>query len=63
MTVPKVIGITWREGYALSKILIKLGGVIASFALMVTAMNMNATCICLIHQPKLPEGAAKLRNF
>jgi len=47
----------------LTKLLMKLGGLVASFALMVTAMNMNATCICLIHQPKLPEGADKLRKF
>ena len=48
---------------AMKKVLIKLGGVIASLALMVTAMNVNTTCICLIHQPKLPKGAEKLRKF
>ncbi len=47
----------------MKKVLIKLGGVIASLALMVTAMNVNTTCICLIHQPKLPKGAEKLRKF
>ena len=47
----------------MKKVLIKLGGVIASLALMVTAMNVNTTCICLIHQPKLPKGAEKLRRF
>ncbi|MPM77410.1 hypothetical protein SDC9_124413 [bioreactor metagenome] len=47
----------------MKKVLIKLGGVIASLALMVTTMNVNTTCIWLIHQPKLPKGAEKLRKF
>lgn len=45
------------------KALTKLSGVIASLALMVTTMNVNTTCICLIHQPKLPKGAEKLRKL
>ena len=45
------------------KTLVKFSGVIASLALMVTAMNVNTTCIWLIHQPKLPKGAEKLRRF
>ncbi len=45
------------------KTLVKLSGVIVGLALMVTAMNVNTTCIWLIHQPKLPKGAEKLRRF
>lgn len=47
----------------MKKALMKFSGVIASLALMVTVMNANTTCIWLIHQPKLPKGAEKLRKF
>ncbi len=42
---------------------VKVGGVLASLALMVTALNVNTTCMLIAHQPKLPEGAKKLRKF
>ena len=45
------------------KMLFKLSGVVASLALVVTAMNVNAVCIWIIHQPKMPEGAKQLRKF
>ncbi len=45
------------------KLVLKFGSVIASFALMITALNVNTTCHFLIHQPKLPKGAEKLRKF
>ncbi|MGL5254198.1 MAG: cyclic lactone autoinducer peptide [Brevinema sp.] len=35
----------------------------AAMALMVTAMNINAACIFLVHQPKLPAGAKALHKF
>ena len=41
----------------------KFAGVIAALALMVTAANVNAACAFVIHQPKLPEGAEKLRRL
>lgn len=41
----------------------KLAGVIAALALFVTAANVGITCAFIIHQPKLPEGAEKLRKF
>ncbi|EPY2277149.1 cyclic lactone autoinducer peptide [Clostridium sporogenes] len=41
----------------------KMGKVLASLALMVTAYNINAACIFLVHQPKMPKGAEKLRKF
>lgn len=43
--------------------LIKLGTSLASLALMVTALNVNATCMLFVHQPKLPDNAKKLRKF
>ena len=32
-------------------------------ALGVVAANVNSACFFLIHQPKLPENAKKLREF
>jgi AgrD protein len=47
----------------MKNIMVRLGGVIASLALMVTAANVSTNCIFIMHQPKLPEGAEKLRKF
>jgi len=52
-----------KGGIALKKLVLKFGSAIASFALMITALNVNTTCYFLIHQPKLPKGAEKLRRF
>ena len=41
----------------------KIGSMIASIAFMVTALNVNTTCVWIAHQSKLPEGAEKLRRF
>lgn len=49
--------------YALKKLMFKFGGIVAGLALTVTALNVNTTCIYLIHQPKLPKGSDKLRKF
>lgn len=48
----------WMKGFML-----KYGGTIASFALVVTALNVNSACMFAGHQPKLPEGSEKLRKF
>jgi len=47
----------------LNKLFVKFGSAVACLALAVTAMNVNSACICLIHQPELPEGAKNLRKF
>ncbi len=36
---------------------------LASLALMVTALNVNTTCLFAAHQPKIPIRADKLRRF
>ncbi len=41
----------------------KIGRLLACLALMVTAYNVNAACIFLVHQPKMPKGSEKLRKF
>ncbi|MEA1976136.1 MAG: cyclic lactone autoinducer peptide [Bacillota bacterium] len=40
-----------------------LGNIIASFALMVTTLNVNTACVYIAHQPKLPVSAKELRKF
>ncbi|MEG0386093.1 MAG: cyclic lactone autoinducer peptide [Solibacillus sp.] len=47
----------------MKKFLMKFGPAFAAFALMITTYNINATCMCYAHQPKLPKGAQKLRKF
>ena len=47
----------------MKKLVLKFGGLVASLALMVTTFNANVTCMFLVHQPKLPKGAEKLRKY
>jgi cyclic lactone autoinducer peptide len=54
---------TLKEEKEMKNFLVKFAGIFAALALMVTAANVNATCMIMIHQPKLPEGAEKLRRF
>lgn len=47
----------------MNNLIAKFGGIIAALALLVTATNVNHACMVVMHQPKLPEGAEKLRKF
>lgn len=47
----------------MKQFVLKMSSCLAAVALMVTSMNVNATCALWIHQPKLPEGAKKFRKF
>ena len=47
----------------MKNIIVKFAGVIACLALMVTAANVNQVCMFVMHQPKLPQGADKLRRI
>jgi len=47
----------------ISKTCSKTCGVVADLALMVTELNVNASCMLFAHQPELPKGAEKLRKF
>lgn len=47
----------------MKKFIFKFSGMIAALALMITTANANVTCAFVMHQPKLPEGAEKLRKF
>ena len=41
----------------------KYSGALAAFAMVVTTLVANSTCIYLMHQDKMPESAKKLRKF
>ncbi|MDE6425461.1 MAG: cyclic lactone autoinducer peptide [Ruminococcus sp.] len=41
----------------------RYSGALAAFALVVTSLVANSTCIYLMHQDELPESAKKLRKF
>ena len=40
----------------------KIESVIANLALTVTTLDVNTTCTWILHQPKLPKDAEKLRR-
>jgi len=41
----------------------RIGTLMACFALTITTINVNSACMMFLHQPKLPDGATKLRKF
>lgn len=47
----------------MKKFLYRYAGMLAALALVITTATTNSTCICLMHQDKLPESAKKLRKF
>lgn len=40
----------------------KHASVVASMALMFSVMVANSRCVCIYHQPKIPEGLQKLKK-
>ena len=58
--------LNFRKEYLMKKkqkLLYLLGDVVASFAVMITSLNVNTTCMFIAHQPKLPDSAKKLRKL
>lgn len=47
-------------GYNMKKLVSDL---FAAIILMVTVLSMNATCIFIFHQDKIPGEAKRLRRF
>ena len=41
----------------------KYSGALAAFAMVVTTLVANSTCIYIMHQDEMPESAKKLRKF
>ncbi len=47
----------------MKKLFQKYGGFLAALAIVVTTMNANTACVCIMHQDSLPEEAKSLRKF
>lgn len=47
----------------MKKYMLKFSKCLAALALMITAMNVNTTCLFAVHQPVIPSRANKLRRF
>lgn len=51
-----------EENNLIKKLILKFAGAFASLALMITSLNVNTTCMFIMHQPELPDSASKLRK-
>lgn len=47
----------------MKKLFRRFGGLFATLAIIVTTMNVNTACLCIMHQEPLPDEAKKLRKF
>ena len=47
----------------MKKFIEKYACVLAAFALAITTITANSTCICITHQEPLPKNAMNLRKF
>ena len=47
----------------MKKLFQKYGGFLAALAIVVTTMNANAACVCIMHQDSLPDEAKRRRQF
>ena len=47
----------------MKRFLLKFGELFATFAIVITTINANTTCVCIMHQEHLPKEAEKLRRF
>lgn len=47
----------------MKNLIYKFGTALACLALCITSLNVNTTCMLFVHQPKLQDGANKLRKF
>ena len=43
----------------INSVLIKLGGLLASLALVFGVASSQAACVAFYHQPKVPQGMSK----
>lgn len=41
----------------------KFTEIFSALVLMIATVAANTTCICIYHQPELPEAVKKLRKF
>lgn len=47
----------------MKKFVQRFGGWIAAFALIVTTITANSTCVWASYQPEIPERVKRLRRF
>lgn len=47
----------------MKKLFQRYGGFLAALAIVVTTMNANVACVCIMHQDSLPYEAKRLRKF
>ncbi len=52
-----------KNKLSVNSLLYSVGGMIGALASIVTALNVNTTCLFYAHQPKLPSAARKLSKF
>lgn len=53
----------FKEDTFMKKYICKIGTMVASLALAVTAADVNSACSFVIHQPQMPAGAEKLSKI
>lgn len=53
----------YREVRSVKDLFKKYSGVVAAFAMVVTTLVANSTCIYIMYQDQMPESAKKLRKF
>lgn len=41
----------------------RYGNMLAAFALFITTLTVNSTCVWATYQPEIPEKAKSLRKF
>jgi len=46
----------------IKKVTFKLGGILASLALILGVASTQAVCMSWYHQPKVPQGMAKYKK-
>lgn len=47
----------------MKQLLVKLGKLVVSFSMVITALSVNSACPFVTYQPEVPESASKLRKF
>ena len=52
-----------KGGWLMKKFVQRFGGWIAAFALIVTTITANSTCVWASYQPEIPERVKRLRRF
>ncbi len=47
----------------MKRFMLKACTALSTLALLITAANVNVTCVAAMHQPELPVGAEKLSKI